>query len=73
MGPSQYHLSKSPPPPPLPVSDQLPKVIQEGKFDWGCFRAYSDGSIEVEANGEKRWHRNFAELERERKRRRNQT
>jgi small multidrug resistance pump len=63
------------------VSSQLPglaptvqrQVIKEGKFDWGCFRAYSDGSIEVEANGEKRWHRNFAELERERKRRRNPT
>jgi small multidrug resistance pump len=63
------------------VSSQLPglaptaqrQVIKEGKFDWGCFRAYSDGSIEVEANGEKRWHRNFAELQRERKRRRNPT
>ena len=68
-------LSKSPPPPPLPGLPPSPqrRVIQEGKFDWGCFRAYSDGSIEVEANGEKRWHRNFAELERERKRRRNPT
>ena len=45
-------------------------VIQEGKFDWGWFKAYSDSSIELEANGEKRWYRNFAELERERKRQR---
>ena len=68
---SQFQLSKSAPPPPLPA---LPptlrrQVIQEGKFDWGWFKAYSDGSIQVEANGEKRWYRNFAELEGERKRR----
>jgi small multidrug resistance pump len=75
MGSGQSQLSRSPPPPPLPGLPPSPQrqVIQEGKFDWGCFRAYSDGSIEVEANGEKRWHRNFAELERERKRRRNPT
>ena len=75
MGSGQSQLSRSPPPPPLPELPPSPqrRVIQEGKFDWGCFRAYSDGSIEVEANGEKRWHRNFAELERERKRRRNPT
>ncbi|MGA7455807.1 MAG: SMR family transporter [Methyloceanibacter sp.] len=69
MGSSQSQLSKSPPPPRLSALPPTPprQVIQEGKFDWGWFRAYSDGSIEVEANGEKRWYRNFAELERERK------
>ena len=63
------------------VSAQLPglaptpqsQVIKEGKFDWGCFRAYADGSIEVEANGEKRRHRSFADLKRERKRLQNPT
>ena len=69
---SQFQLSKSAPPPALPA---LPptlrrQVIHEGRFDWGWFKAYSDGSIQVEANGEKRWYRNFAELEGERKRRR---
>ena len=58
---------------PGPAPTPQRQVIKEGKFDWGCFRAYSDGSIEVEANGEMRWHRNFAELERERKRRRSPT
>jgi hypothetical protein len=42
-------------------------------FDWGWFKAYSDSSIELEANGEKRWYRNFAELERERKRQRHRS
>jgi hypothetical protein len=48
-------------------------VIQEGQFDWGWFKAYSDSSIELEANGEKRWYRDFAELERERKRQRHRS
>jgi small multidrug resistance pump len=46
------------------------RVIHEGKFDWGWFKAYSDSSIELETNGERRWYRNFAELERERSRKR---
>jgi small multidrug resistance pump len=49
-----------PPTPPL-------QVIAEGKFDWGWFKAYCDGSIEVEANGKNRLYRTFAELEWERK------
>ena len=67
--------SKSPPPGPMPALAATPTrhVIQEGKFDWGWFKAYSDSSIELEANGEKRWYRNFAELERERKRQRSTT
>jgi small multidrug resistance pump len=69
-GSSQSQLSKSAPPPPLPFATSPRQIIQEGKFDWGWFRAYSDGSIDVEANGEKRWYRNFAELARERKRQR---
>ena len=69
-GSRQSQLSKSPPPPSLPLATSPREIIQEGKFDWGWFRAYSDGSIDVEANGEKRWYRNFAELTRERKRQR---
>ena len=70
IGSSQSQLSKSPAPGPMPALTATPPrhVIQEGKFDWGWFKAYSDSSIELEANGEKRWYRNFAELERERKR-----
>ena len=67
---SQSQSSKSPPPPPVPLATSPRQVVQEGKFDWGWFRAYSDGSIDVEANGERRWYRNFAELARERKRHR---
>lgn len=70
-GSSQSQLSKLPPrPPPLPRTTPPRRLIQEGKFDWGWFRAYSDGSIDVEANGERRWYRNFTELARERKRQR---
>jgi hypothetical protein len=70
IGSSQSQLSKSPPqgPMPAPAATSPRQVIQEGKFDWGWFKAYSDSSIELEANGEKRWYRNFDELERERKR-----
>ena len=75
IGSSQSHLSTSslPGPMPAPAATPLRYVIQEGKFDWGWFKAYSDSSIELEANGEKRWYRNFAELERERKRTRSTT
>jgi hypothetical protein len=67
---SQSHVSTSPRPSPTPTLVATPPrhVIQEGKFDWGWFKAYSDSSIELEADGERRWYRNFAELERERKR-----
>ena len=67
-------LSKSPPGP-MPALAPTPTrhVIREGKFDWGWFKAYSDSSIELEANGEKRWYRNFAELERERRRQRHRS
>jgi hypothetical protein len=61
-------LSKSPPPPPPPIPHKAQaQVIQAGKFEWGSFRAFSDGSIEVETNGERQWYRSFAELERSRK------
>jgi len=75
IGSNQSQLSKSPPPDLMPALAATPTrhVIQEGKFDWGWFKAYSDSSIELEANGEKRWYRNFAELERERKRHRSTT
>ena len=63
MGASSSPLLESSPLPPNPQR----QVIGEGRFDWGWFRAYSDGSIEVETNGENRLYRNFAELEWERK------
>src|SRR5262245_6799795 len=53
-----------------PAAAPTRRVIHEGKFDWGSFKAYSDSSIELETNGERRWYRNFAELERERSRKR---
>jgi hypothetical protein len=68
IGSTSSLLSKlSPAPPTVTLPPTPQQVIVEGKFDWGWFRAYSDGSIEVEANGENRLYRNFAELEWERK------
>lgn len=68
IGSNSSLLSKLSPGPPTVTLPPTPRfqVIAEGKFDWGWFRAYSDGSIEVEANGENRLYRNFAELELER-------
>ena len=40
------------------------RIIKHGKFDWGSFSAFEDGSIEVEIAGVKQWFRNFSELER---------
>jgi hypothetical protein len=68
IGSTNSLLAKlSPAPPTVTLSPTQLQVIAEGKFDWGWFRAYSDGSIEVEANGKNRLYRNFAELEWERK------
>jgi hypothetical protein len=45
---------------------QLPinRIIKDGKFDWGSFSAFEDGSFEVEIAGVKQWFKNFSELER---------
>ena len=48
------------PPGQLPVNP----IIKQGRFDWGSFSAFEDGSFEVERDGVKQWFRNFAELER---------
>jgi hypothetical protein len=42
-------------------------VVQEARFEWGWFKAYSDNSIELEVRGERSWYRNFAELKRQRR------
>jgi hypothetical protein len=48
------------PPAQLPVNP----IIKQGRFDWGSFSAFEDGSFEVERAGVTQWFRNFAELER---------
>ena len=48
------------PPVQLPVN----RIIKQGRFDWGSFSAFDDGSIEVERAGVTQWFRNFSELER---------
>ena len=51
---------KPTPPGRLPVS----RIIKQGRFDWGSFSAFEDGSFEVERAGVTQWFRNFSELER---------
>ena len=48
------------PPVQLPVN----RIIKQGRFDWGSFSAFEDGSFEVERAGVTQWFRNFSELER---------
>ena len=48
------------PPAQLPVN----RIIKQGRFDWGSFSAFEDGSFEVERAGVTQWFRNFSELER---------
>jgi hypothetical protein len=48
------------PPGQLPVK----RIIKQGKFDWGSFSAFEDGSFEVKRAGVTQWFRNFSELER---------
>lgn len=45
---------------PAPVK----RVTKQGRFDWGSFSAFEDGSIEVERAGVKQWFPNFSELKR---------
>ena len=42
----------------LPIN----RIIKTGKFDWGSFSAFEDGSIQVEIAGVKQWFQNFSEL-----------
>ena len=48
------------PPAQLPVN----RIIKQGRFAWGSFSAFEDGSFEVERAGVTQWFRNFSELER---------
>lgn len=48
----------------LPLQHPVNRVTRQGKFDWGSFSAFEDGSIEVERAGVKQWFRNFFELKR---------
>ena len=43
---------------------QPQRVTKQGRFDWGSFSAFEDGSIEVERAGVKQWFPNFSELKR---------
>jgi hypothetical protein len=47
-----------------PVHESVNRVTKQGRFDWGSFSAFEDGSIEVERAGVKQWFRNFSELKR---------
>jgi hypothetical protein len=48
----------------LPGQHPVNRVTRQGKFDWGSFSAFEDGSIEVERAGVKQWFRNLSELKR---------
>jgi hypothetical protein len=39
-------------------------VIKQGRFDWGSFAAFADGSIEIERAGVKQTFKNFSDLKR---------
>jgi hypothetical protein len=47
-----------------PVHQPVKRVTKQGRFDWGSFSAFEDGSIEVERAGVKQWFPNFSELKR---------
>ena len=47
-----------------PVQLPVNRITKQGRFDWGSFSAFEDGSIEIERAGVKQWFRNFSELER---------
>jgi len=46
------------------VHEPINRVAKQGRFDWGSFSAFEDGSIEVERAGIRRRFRNFSELKR---------
>jgi hypothetical protein len=47
-----------------PVQLPVNRITKQGRFNWGSFSAFEDGSIEIERAGVKQWFRNFSELER---------
>jgi hypothetical protein len=46
------------------LPEPINRITKQGKFDWGSFSAFEDGSIEVERAGIRRRFRNFSELKR---------
>lgn len=44
------------------VHEPINRVAKQGRFDWGSFSAFEDGSIEVERAGIRQRFRNFSEL-----------
>ena len=46
------------------VHEPITRVAKQGRFDWGSFSAFEDGSIEVERAGIRQRFRNFSELKR---------
>jgi hypothetical protein len=48
----------------LPMQLPVNRITKQGRFDWGSFSAFEDGSIEIERAGVKQRFRNFSELER---------
>jgi hypothetical protein len=46
------------------VHEPISRVAKQGRFDWGSFSAFEDGSIEVERAGIRQKFRNFSELKR---------
>jgi hypothetical protein len=46
------------------AASNLPRITKQGKFNWGSFSAFDDGSIEIERAGVKQWFRNFSEMKR---------
>ena len=46
------------------VHEPTNRVAKQGRFDWGSFSAFEDGSIEVERAGIRQRFRNFSELKR---------
>jgi hypothetical protein len=47
-----------------PVHRPVKRVTRQGRFYWGSFSAFEDGSIEIERAGIKQWFPNFSELKR---------
>ena len=46
------------------VHEPINRIAKQGRFDWGSFSAFEDGSIEVERAGIRQRFRNFSELKR---------
>ena len=48
-----------------PVQEPLNRIIKQGRFDWGSFCAFEDGSIEVERAGVRQRFGSLSELKRD--------